>query len=62
MATAFGDTETPTTSEVDPVATANTFASWVIDNHLDGIDIDYEDFQAFNTGNGDAEVCCLMSI
>ncbi len=62
MATAFGDSDTPTTSGVDPVATANRFASWVIDNQLDGIDIDYEDFQAFNAGNGNAEVRCLMSI
>ncbi|KAF8346881.1 glycoside hydrolase family 18 protein [Amanita rubescens] len=55
MATAFGDTDTPTTSGVDPVSTANTFAAWVINNQLDGIDIDYEDFQAFNAGNGNAE-------
>ena len=62
MVTAFGDSNTPTTSGADPITTANTFAAWVIQNQLDGIDVDYEDFQAFNAGNGKAEVRCLTSI
>jgi hypothetical protein len=62
MVTAFGDSNTPTTSNADPIATANTFAAWVIQYQLDGIDVDYEDFQAFNVGNGKAEVRYLMSV
>ncbi|KAF8682062.1 hypothetical protein AX14_004440 [Amanita brunnescens Koide BX004] len=55
MVSAFGSTDTPTSSGADPVATANTFAGWVKTYQLDGIDIDYEDFGAFNAGDGSAE-------
>ena len=50
----FGSTETPTTSGADPVLTANTMAAWVKKYNMDGVDVDYEDFAAFD--NGDAEV------
>jgi hypothetical protein len=56
MVSAFGSTDVPTTSRADPVLTANTMAEWVKQYQLDGIDVDYEDFDAFNAGDGSAEV------
>ncbi|KAF9466092.1 glycoside hydrolase [Collybia nuda] len=55
IVSAFGSTDIPTSSGADPVATANTMAAWVKKYNLDGIDVDYEDFGAFDTGNGKAE-------
>lgn len=55
IVSAFGGTETPTTSGVDAATAANTMAKWVIDNDLDGIDVDYEDSAAMNVGDGKAE-------
>lgn len=55
MVSAFGSTDAPTSSGADPVATANTMAAWVKEFGLDGIDIDYEDFNAINSGTGSAE-------
>jgi len=52
VVSAFGSTEAPTSSGADPVDTANTMAAWVKQYDLDGIDIDYEDFDAINEGNG----------
>lgn len=54
IVSAFGSTDIPTTAGADPVATANTMAAWVIEYGLDGIDIDYEDFNAMNTGIAEA--------
>ncbi|KAG8214866.1 hypothetical protein J3R82DRAFT_10033 [Butyriboletus roseoflavus] len=42
IVSAFGSTETPTSSGYDAVATANTMASWVIEYGFQGIDVDYE--------------------
>jgi chitinase len=50
IVSAFGETESPVTDGVDPVATANKMAQWVIDHDLQGIDVDFEDFDAFNSG------------
>jgi len=55
MVSAFGSTDVPTSSGADPIATANTMGQWVIQYGLDGIDVDYEDFNAFDAGNGKAE-------
>ena len=55
VASAFGETDQPTTSGADPVGTANTMAQFVLDNQLDGIDVDYEDLTAMNKGDGAAE-------
>lgn len=52
MVSAFGSTDVPTTSGGDPVAIANTMSAWVKQYDLDGIDVDYEDFGAMKTGNG----------
>ncbi|KAF9266951.1 glycoside hydrolase [Marasmius fiardii PR-910] len=51
----FGATDAPTSTGKDPIATANTMAAWVKQYGLDGVDIDYEDFNAMNAGNGSAE-------
>lgn len=42
IVSAFGSTETPTTSGEDPTQVANMMASWVKQYGLDGIDVDYE--------------------
>lgn len=42
IVSAFGATDAPTSSGNDPIATANTFAAWVKQYSLDGIDVDYE--------------------
>ncbi|KAI0788757.1 glycoside hydrolase [Abortiporus biennis] len=55
LVSAFGSTDVPTSSGADPIATANTMAAWVKQFSLDGIDVDYEDFNAFDAGNGKAE-------
>ncbi|PIL36453.1 hypothetical protein GSI_00142 [Ganoderma sinense ZZ0214-1] len=55
IASAFGATDTPTTSGANAVNTANTMAKWVKSNGLDGIDVDYEDLSAMNKGDGKAE-------
>lgn len=51
----FGSTDAPTSVGADPIATANTMANWVIEFSLDGIDVDYEDFNAIDAGDGKAE-------
>ncbi|KAF7356592.1 Glycoside hydrolase family 18 protein [Mycena venus] len=51
----FGSTDVPTSSGVNPIAMATTMAKWVKQYNLDGIDVDYEDFNAFDTGDGKAE-------
>lgn len=40
LVSAFGSTSYPTS--LDPVATANSMANWVIQYGVDGIDVDYE--------------------
>ncbi|KIK62369.1 carbohydrate-binding module family 5 protein [Collybiopsis luxurians FD-317 M1] len=52
---AFGSTEEPTNAGLDPVSLANTVAAAVIQFDLDGVDVDYEDFDAFNRKDGSAE-------
>ncbi|KAF8888123.1 glycoside hydrolase family 18 protein [Infundibulicybe gibba] len=53
IVSAFGSTDLPTDS--DPVSLANQMAGWVKQYNLDGIDVDYEDLDAFNSGSGQAE-------
>ncbi|TFY60415.1 hypothetical protein EVG20_g7424 [Dentipellis fragilis] len=55
MVSAFGETDHPTTDGANPVTTANTMAAWVKQYDLDGIDVDYEDFAAFDGSSGSAE-------
>lgn len=42
IVTAFGSTDTPTTSGANAVTVANNLASWVLEYGLQGVDIDYE--------------------
>lgn len=42
IVSAFGSTETPTTSGTDAKSCASQMASWVKSNDLDGIDVDWE--------------------
>jgi len=55
VVSAFGSSDVPTSTNADPVGTANTMAAWVKQYNLDGIDVDYEDFNAFDAGDGKAE-------
>lgn len=50
MVSAFGSTDTPTTSGQDPTKLARSMANFVKSNDLDGIDVDYEDFDAVSAG------------
>lgn len=56
MVSAFGSTDAPTSAGADPVGTANSMAAWVKTYGLDGLDVDYEDFNAINAQDGKAEV------
>lgn len=55
VASVFGSTETPTTAGKDPTQLAGTFASFIQQYELDGIDIDYEDSAAMDKRDGTAE-------
>ncbi|KAH7890780.1 glycoside hydrolase family 18 protein [Phlebopus sp. FC_14] len=55
VVSAFGSSEAPTSSGADPTTTANNLAAFVIQYGLDGVDVDYEDFNAINAMNGEAE-------
>jgi chitinase len=55
IVSAFGSTDAPTTDGYDPVTVANNLAAFVLEYNLDGVDIDYEDFDAMNAQNGSAE-------
>ncbi|KAF8510805.1 glycoside hydrolase [Hysterangium stoloniferum] len=55
IVSAFGATDAPTTNGADAIATANEMAQFVRDYDLDGIDVDYEDFDAFSAEDGTAE-------
>ncbi|KAG8215703.1 glycoside hydrolase family 18 protein [Butyriboletus roseoflavus] len=54
IVSAFGSTDTPTSSGVDPVTVANTMAVWVTQYGVNGIDVDYEDLTAFNGGSAES--------
>jgi chitinase len=53
LVSAFGATEFPTGSQ-DPVQCATKLGNFVLENNLDGADIDYEDNTAMNNGLGEA--------
>ncbi|KAI0644217.1 glycoside hydrolase [Trametes meyenii] len=55
IVSAFGATDAPTSSGADPSKTADTMAAWVKQFDLDGIDVDYEDFNAIDASDGKAE-------
>ncbi|KIJ29237.1 glycoside hydrolase family 18 protein, partial [Sphaerobolus stellatus SS14] len=51
LVSAFGSTESPTTDNNDPTAVAQQMANWVKTWGMDGIDVDYEDFEAVGKGS-----------
>jgi chitinase len=53
MISAFGATEFPTSAGRDPTETAKALSSFVRDNNLDGVDIDWEDNSAMEAGRGE---------
>ncbi|KAF9223962.1 glycoside hydrolase family 18 protein [Gyrodon lividus] len=55
IVSAFGSTDAPTSTGTDPTTTANNLATFVIQYGLDGVDVDYEDFNAMNAMDGSAE-------
>ncbi|KAH8112365.1 glycoside hydrolase family 18 protein [Phellopilus nigrolimitatus] len=55
IVSAFGGTDEPTTKGANAVDQAKTIAAWVKKYDLDGVDVDYEDFDAFDKGDGSAE-------
>ena len=52
MVSAFGATEMPTTARHNATACAIRLADYTLKNQLDGIDLDYEDTDAFSKGVG----------
>ncbi|KZP07837.1 carbohydrate-binding module family 5 protein [Athelia psychrophila] len=55
IVSAFGSTETPASSGIDPTLSAQNLAAWVKEYDMDGVDVDFEDLAAFNGGTGSAE-------
>jgi len=54
LMSAFGATENPTSLGYDPTTTCSAVANFVVQNNLDGVDIDWEDNQAMVNGIGEA--------
>lgn len=50
IVSAFGSSDTPTTSGTNPVTVANNLASWILEYGLQGVDIDYEVLVPFALG------------
>jgi hypothetical protein len=48
MVSAFGDSQMPTS--LDPTTCGKALGQFVLDNNLDGADVDYEDNNAMNNG------------
>lgn len=53
VVSAFGETEHPTSQ--DPTTVANNLAQFVLNTNLDGIDIDYEEFELVTAQSGVGE-------
>ena len=60
MISAFGATEFPTSGKLDPIECANKLGKVVLENNLDGVDIDWEDNIAMNAGNGETWIVNFM--
>jgi chitinase len=59
LVSAFGSTSNPTA--IDPTLIAQNLASFVTTNQLDGVDIDYEDTAAFQSGLAEAWLITLTT-
>ncbi|KIJ53610.1 glycoside hydrolase family 18 protein [Sphaerobolus stellatus SS14] len=62
MVSAFGATDTPTSSGQDASSLAKSMADWVKKYNLDGIDVDYEDFDAVNAGTATDWLATFTSV
>ena len=63
LVSAFGSTENPTTSGYDAATVCDNLADFVITNHFDGVDLDYEDNGAFEKGTAPAWiVTCVQTL
>ena len=49
---AFGATQHPTTAGSDPIQCATKLSNFVLNNNLDGVDINWEDNRAMPAGKG----------
>lgn len=54
MVSAFGATEFPTTAGQDPIQCAKSLGDFILNNNLDGVDVDWEDNTAMEAGTGEA--------
>lgn len=60
---AFGATEFPTSQGLDAETTCTKLATFVKDNGLDGIDLDWEDNAAMENGTGEQWlITCVKAI
>lgn len=55
MISAFGSTQAPTSAGYDALDCAQKLADFVINNNLDGVDIDWEDTASFLKADGSGE-------
>lgn len=62
MVSAFGATETPTSSGFNATDCALRLADFVISNDLDGVDVDWEDTAAFQNGIGEAWLITFTTV
>ena len=53
MISAFGATEHPTSAGTDPTVCATKLGNYVLNNNLDGVDLDWEDNAAMEAGIGE---------
>ena len=53
LVSAFGENQFPTSQGMDPTATCTDMAYFVMDHHLDGIDIAWHDYHAMAAGTGE---------
>ncbi|KAJ6581556.1 glycoside hydrolase superfamily [Mycena capillaripes] len=60
MVSAFGSSDVSTSSGVNPITMATTMANWVKQYNLDGIDVDYEDFNAFDAEDGISQLRTIL--
>ncbi|GJJ10262.1 hypothetical protein Clacol_004488 [Clathrus columnatus] len=61
LVSAFGSTDIPTTTGVNPTTMAQKLAQFVSDFGLDGVDVDYEDFNAVQAGTAVAWLVTLTT-
>ena len=56
LVSAFGGTEHPTSAGQDPKECGHKLGSFILNNNLDGVDIDWEDNAAMEAGTGESWV------